>query len=455
MARLAHLVAALLVLFALAAPARAQPTAPPVPAHTGRVVDEAKVLDDTTRLTLDNRLASLEAKTGDQVVVVTLPSLHGIDIETYARVIAQRWVLGQPGKSNGGLLVLAPGQGKVAIQYSSGLADRINDATINAIIRTIIPILADDNLGGGMVRGVDEITAVLTRSGAPAVADAQTVPNAQPAPLTASGLPALTGRVVDTANILSSSARAELTAKLAAFEAKTTDQLVVATVRSLGGDSIENYANKLFREWKLGQKDKNNGVLLLVAPSERKVRIEVGYGLEGTLTDAISRFIIENSILPRFRANDYADGISRGANSIIDVLTGDPAEWKRRAAPKPPGVLDYSTDVVLFILKGLLLLVFAISLLALAGLVIYLPISWLVGLAIWLGWLPKRPKRSADNKRAGWINVFDPAPSSHSHSSGSSWSSSDSGGGFSGGGDSGGFSGGGGDSGGGGASGSW
>jgi len=285
----------------------------------------------------------------------------------------------------------------------------------------------------------------------------QVAPAAQPqAQMTASGFPALTGRVVDAANVLSSSARAELTAKLAAFEAKTTDQVVVATVRSLDGRSVEDYANRLFREWKLGQKDKNNGVLLLVAPTERKVRIEVGYGLEGTLTDAISKFIIENSILPRFRAGDFADGITRGVASIIDVLTGDSAEWKRRAAPKPPGVVDYSTGVVLFIIKGLLLLAFASGLLGLIGLVLYLPISWLVGLAIWLGWLPKRPKRKSDEKRAGWIDFFDPAPSSRSHSSGSSWSSSDySGGGFSGGGDSGGFSGGGGDSGGGGASGSW
>src|SRR5262249_25391271 len=156
------------------------------------------------------------------------------------------------------------------------------------------------------------------------------------------------------------------------------------------------------------------------------------YGLEGTLTDAISKFIIENSILPRFRAGDVADGTSRGVASIIDVLTGDPAEWKRRAAPKPPDLVDYSSNVVLFIVKGLLLLAFASGLLGLIGLVLYLPISWLIGLAIWLGWLPKRPKRSADNERAGWINFFDPAPSSHSHSSSSSWSSSDSGGGFSG-----------------------
>src|SRR5262245_21406910 len=116
------------------------------------------------------------------------------------------------------------------------------------------------------------------------------------APANALDFPALTGRVVDEASILDRAQIDELTGKLVALETKTTDQLVVATVRSLRGTSVEDYGNRLFREWKLGQKDKNNGVLLLVAPNEHKVRIEVGYGLEGTLTDAISRFIIETSI---------------------------------------------------------------------------------------------------------------------------------------------------------------
>ena len=99
--------------------------------------------------------------------------------------------------------------------------------------------------------------------------------------------PALTGRVVDSANLLKADELSALEQKLQAHEEKTTDQVVIATVRSLGGTSVEDYANRLFRLWQLGQKARNNGVLLLVAPSERKVRIEVGYGLEGALTDAL------------------------------------------------------------------------------------------------------------------------------------------------------------------------
>jgi uncharacterized protein len=104
--------------------------------------------------------------------------------------------------------------------------------------------------------------------------------------------PALTGRIVDQANIIPADTRNAVESKLADLEAKSGIQLVVATVTSLEGQEIEPYANGLFRSWKLGEKEKNNGVLLLVAPNEHRVRIEVGYGLEGTLTDALSKVII-------------------------------------------------------------------------------------------------------------------------------------------------------------------
>ncbi|ARP99118.1 TPM domain-containing protein [Pseudorhodoplanes sinuspersici] len=144
--------------------------------------------------------------------------------------------------------------------------------------------------------------------------------------------PALTGRVVDDAGILDANTRATLEKLSADLEAKSTDQLVVVTLKSLQGTSIEDYGYQLGRHWQIGQKGKDNGVLLIVAPNERKVRIEVGYGLEGTLTDLISNFIIRNSILPRFRAGDFQGGITRGAQDISQVLMGDADEYKQRAA---------------------------------------------------------------------------------------------------------------------------
>ena len=128
--------------------------------------------------------------------------------------------------------------------------------------------------------------------------------------------PPLTGRVVDQANIMSAQSRGDLETKLKDLEDKSGIQLVVATVSSLQGSDVETYANELFRTWKLGQEKKNNGVLLLVAPNEHKVRIEVGYGLEGTLTDALSSVIISSAIVPRFKAGDFSGGIERGVDGL-------------------------------------------------------------------------------------------------------------------------------------------
>jgi uncharacterized protein len=142
--------------------------------------------------------------------------------------------------------------------------------------------------------------------------------------------PPLTGRVVDQANIIPQPEASRITAKLASLEEKSGIQLVVATVRSLEGSDIESYVNLLFRSWGLGEKEKNNGVLLLVAPNEHKARIEVGYGLEGTLTDALSKIIITNAMVPRFKAGDFGSGIERGVDDIITVLSTDSSEWQKR-----------------------------------------------------------------------------------------------------------------------------
>jgi uncharacterized protein len=143
--------------------------------------------------------------------------------------------------------------------------------------------------------------------------------------LAAANFPALTGRIVDSAQVIDARARPAIEQKLQDLESKSGIQLVVATVKSLEGQDVESYANQLFRTWKLGEKAKNNGVLLLVAPNERKVRIEVGYGLEGTLTDALSSVIIANALIPRFKTGDFSGGIERGVDDIIAVLTTDTA----------------------------------------------------------------------------------------------------------------------------------
>jgi len=139
-------------------------------------------------------------------------------------------------------------------------------------------------------------------------------------------VPYLTGRITDNAQILSESSRKSLTGFLKEHELKTSNQIVILTISSLEGENIEDFANKVFNEWKLGQKDKDNGILIVIVPDERKMRIEVGYGLEGILPDITADRIIRNIMAPRFREGDFEGGITEGTKSIINILEGGEIE---------------------------------------------------------------------------------------------------------------------------------
>ncbi|MEO6255935.1 MAG: TPM domain-containing protein [Sphingomicrobium sp.] len=151
-------------------------------------------------------------------------------------------------------------------------------------------------------------------------------------PAWAQTFPKLTGRVVDQAHLLQPAQVQALTAKSEALEQQTGRQFVIATVTSLEGRPIEDYGYRLGRTWGIGQKGKDDGVILLVAPNERKVRIETGYGARVFLTDALSSVIIRESILPRFKAGDYPGGISAGADQVIKTMSLSPADAQRQAA---------------------------------------------------------------------------------------------------------------------------
>src|SRR5262249_7644659 len=166
--------------------------------------------------------------------------------------------------------------------------------------------------------------------------------------------PPLTGRVVDQANIMTAQSRTDLEAKLKELEDKSSIQLVVATVKSLQGGDVETYANGLFRSWKLGEAKKNNGVLLLIAPAEHKVRIEVGYGLEGTLTDALSSVIISSAIVPRFKAGELSRGIERGVDGLVSVLSGDTADWQPKVHVRSDDDSSVINDLIVPLLPMLI-----------------------------------------------------------------------------------------------------
>jgi uncharacterized protein len=162
-----------------------------------------------------------------------------------------------------------------------------------------------------------------------------------PAVRAAPEFPALTGRVVDGAGVLSEATRQELTARLAGHEAKTGNQVAVVTLPTLQGYTIEEFGYQLGRHWGIGSSEKNNGVLLIVAPKERKLRIEVGYGLEGQLTDALTKTIIEQRIVPHFRSGDFNAGVRDGVSAILavlgDVSEGEAGPRRDRADEGPPG----------------------------------------------------------------------------------------------------------------------
>ena len=141
-------------------------------------------------------------------------------------------------------------------------------------------------------------------------------------PSEALDVPYLTGRITDNANLLSDGMRQSLTQRLKAHEDRTTNQIAVLTLPTLEGQSIEEFAVKVFEEWGLGQKGKDNGILVIVVPNDRRMRIEVGYGLEGTLTDSMAGSIIRNAMAPRFKKGDFDGGIQAGVTNIINVLEG-------------------------------------------------------------------------------------------------------------------------------------
>ena len=240
-------------------------------------------------------------------------------------------------------------------------------------------------------------------------------------------IPALTGRVVDQASILSQQQERDLTSKLAALERKSGDQVVVVTLKSLQGRPIEDWGMALGRGWGIGQKGKDNGVLLIVAPNDRELRIEVGYGLEGTLPDATANAIINNVIVPRFKAGNMYGGINDGVDAIGGMLAGEaPAFASKSANVSSSKQLPFMPIAVLF---------FAAFVLVVAHV---------------------KSDRRRRRRRLGDNDNDDDDNSSGWYWGGSSWSSSDSsssssGGGFGGGG----FSGGGGSFGGGGSSGRW
>lgn len=192
---------------------------------------------------------------------------------------------------------------------------------------------------------------MLRRWAAVALVVAVAVSPAMPAGAAAPKFPPLTGRVVDDARVLSQDTRARLSQMLEAFEGDTNRQVVVATIADLQDYPIDEYGYQLGRFWGIGAKGKNTGAILLVAPKDRQVRIEVGYGLEGELTDALSRRIIEQDILPQFRAGNFDAGVIDGTQSMLRALGWQGAgPAPQRTASSRQSTIGFFLPLAMFLL---------------------------------------------------------------------------------------------------------
>jgi uncharacterized protein len=233
-------------------------------------------------------------------------------------------------------------------------------------------------------------------------------------------VPPLKARVNDLAGLVPSERAYRLEERLAQFERETGHQIAVLTIPSLEGDSLEDFSIRVAEKWKIGEKGFDNGAILLIVANDRKLRIEVGYGLEGVLPDAIASRIVREVIVPRLRANDPAGGIEAGIEAILKVTSGEPLPESARKAPRTGNELVQSLPLLIFVLAAFLF--------------------------VFLGNLGGRHARSNWTGRRSRYGYWG-GPSIGGFGGGGGWSG--------GGGGAGGFSGGGGGFGGGGASGSW
>lgn len=169
--------------------------------------------------------------------------------------------------------------------------------------------------------------------------------------------PKLSGRVVDQAGMLSESTERQLKGAFERHETKTSNQVVIATVDDLGSKTIEQYGYMLGRHWGIGQKDKNNGLILLISKNDRMMRIEVGYGLEGVMTDALASSIVQNTIVPFFKRGDFDGGVMAGSTQILNVLSGKTVEVSRiKSQRNRSGDSDFKIIILLLFFAFFLLM---------------------------------------------------------------------------------------------------
>jgi len=285
----------------------------------GHFHDVGGVVSEPVRDRLDARLADLESRTGHRVHVLVLASLTGgLDrLSATVATAAQRWKIGRDRTHAGVLFVYAQDMDLLHVDTLLGAEIPSVESGIGGLLQSVARLQGAGDQDGAFERAVSGISDLL---------EGRTPP---PPPAPQAGTPAAaeggraTGYVVDGAGVLSPETVESLNATLHRHEQETSNQVVVHTIPGLAGEAIETYGLRLATELKAGQKGKDNGVLLLVARDDRKVRIEVGYGLEGALPDVLCARIIREEIVPRFKQGDMDGGVAAGVDKVLGAIRGD------------------------------------------------------------------------------------------------------------------------------------
>ncbi|HSD26849.1 MAG TPA: TPM domain-containing protein, partial [Vicinamibacteria bacterium] len=285
----------------------------------GHFHDVGGVISEPVRERLDARLADLESRTGHRVHVLVLASLTGgLDrLPDTVSVAAQRWKIGRDRAHAGVLFVYAQDMDLLHVDTLLGAEIKSVENGIGDLLQSVARLQGAGDQDGAFERAVSGIGDLLEgREPPPPPSPRASTPGA------ADGGRA-TGYVVDGAGVLSPATVEGLNAALHQHEQETSNQVVVHTIPSLAGETIETYSLRLATKLGAGQKDKDNGVLLLVARDDRKVRIEVGYGLEGALPDVLCARIIREEIVPRFKQGDMDGGVAAGVDRILGAIRGE------------------------------------------------------------------------------------------------------------------------------------
>lgn len=315
------------------------------------VLDRAEVLQSHVQRDAETQLAQLERSAGLRVALLLVNGLADAETLGPAQAAKKLFAAWQPAGHAQRLLILIDAAGRgLAILPSDDLKTRFPAAALEELAQS----LSEDSLKVGdlnstvtdVVKGLVRI-AERTQAAAAAPSGAAASEKVQRAPDGRVAVPALTGPVTDLTATLTPADKAALEQRLHTLEAQTRAQLAVLLVPTTAPEAIEQYALRVAEAWRLGQENLDNGVLLLVAKDDRKLRIEVGYGLEGALNDATAKRIIDERIAPRFKQQDYVGGLLAGVEAMAPILQAEPMPAGPARAQEPP--FDLSTTLAFWI----------------------------------------------------------------------------------------------------------